>query len=76
MDSEAKSIFLKTLGENLKSIRLEKGLSQNEVYFRSSMGKNAVGRIERGEVNPTITVLVELAKVLEVEVNDLLPMKL
>ena len=71
MQKDEKVLYLKAFGENLRKLRQSKKLSQAEVYFSSELGKNAIGRLERGEVNPTITVIIELSKVLNVPLTDL-----
>ena len=63
---------IKAFGKNLKKIRLESGLSQEELNFRSELSKNMVGMIERGEVNPTLTTIDVLAKGLGVSVKKLM----
>jgi len=63
--------FLYKLGDNLKKIRKEKGLSQEQLGLDAELGKNQIGCIERGENNPTICSLVAIAKVLDVEVGEL-----
>jgi DNA-binding XRE family transcriptional regulator len=72
VDSFNKEKTLKDFGKTLRKYRLEKGLSQYELHYLSELGKNAVGRIERGEVNPTLTVILELARVLEISPCKLL----
>lgn len=36
---------------------LEKGLSQEELIFRADLSKNAVGLIERGEINCSLLTM-------------------
>jgi transcriptional regulator with XRE-family HTH domain len=52
---------LKAFGKHLRKVRLDAGLSQEELNFRSELSKNMVGNIERGEVNPTLTTIESLA---------------
>jgi len=38
-----------------------------------NMDRSYLGRIERGEVNPTLEKIYEVAKTLEISARDLLP---
>lgn len=64
-------ILLKQFGEHLRKLREQRGLSQEELYFRSNLSKNQVGNIERGEVNTTISTANALAQALGVELSEL-----
>lgn len=66
-----KDILLK-LGNNLRQIRKSKNLSQEELANKADIQRSQVARIERGEINPTITTLVIIAEVLDIEVQSLL----
>jgi transcriptional regulator with XRE-family HTH domain len=63
--------FLKRFGDNLRKLREQQGLSQEELYFRANLSKNQVGNIERGEVNTTISTANALAQALEIEIWQL-----
>lgn len=62
----------KTLGANLKRLRRAKGWSQEEYAFEAGIHRTYVSDIERGSRNPTIEILVKLAKPLGVEPADLI----
>ena len=62
---------IKAFGKNLSKLRKEKGLSQEELTYRCDLSKNMVGNIERGEVNPTLSTIVALAKGLEIPAKEL-----
>ncbi|QCR24505.1 helix-turn-helix domain-containing protein [Pontibacter sp. SGAir0037] len=66
------SELLERFGRHLRGIRLEKGLSQEEVAYQADIPVNQVGRIERGEVNTTVSTLFALARALEVDPPHLL----
>ena len=59
------------IGENLKRIRAEKGLSLDAVAKLSSVSKSMLGQIERGEVNPTISTVWRIANGLKVSFTSL-----
>jgi len=63
--------FLKRFGDNLRKLREQQGLSQEELYFRANLSKNQVGNIERGEVNTTISTAYALSKALGIELPEL-----
>ncbi|WP_414706181.1 helix-turn-helix domain-containing protein [Runella zeae] len=63
--------FLKRFGENLRKLREQKGMSQEELYFRANLSKNQVGNIERGEVNTTISTANAIAQALEIDLFEL-----
>lgn len=52
----------KRLGANVRQLRLEKGLSQEEYAFEAGIHRTYVSDIERGFRNPTATVIEKLAK--------------
>lgn len=53
---------IKAFGKQLRKLRLEIGISQEELNFRTGLSKNMVGMIERGEVNPTLTTIEAIAE--------------
>jgi ribosome-binding protein aMBF1 (putative translation factor) len=56
--------------------RAQNGLSQSGLARRLSMSQPAVARLERGDHNPTIDMLMRLASALDVEfVLDIAPAK-
>lgn len=63
---------LKLLGESLRKVRKEKGLTQREVAERCNMEENNYGRFEKAQTNPTFKSLIMICEVLEVELKELL----
>lgn len=61
--------FIEKVGAQLRQIRESKGLSQEEVANKAEIQRSQVARIERGEINTTITTLKAIADVLEVEIQ-------
>ncbi|WP_294311518.1 helix-turn-helix domain-containing protein [uncultured Chryseobacterium sp.] len=65
--------ILKKFGEHVKKIRLESGLTQDEVVLNSSkLTKGTVSDIENGKRNFAFTTLIDLAKGLNVSPRDLM----
>lgn len=63
--------ILKQLGANIRSIRLELGISQEELAFKINSARNFIGCIERAEKSPTIITLHRIAKALNLKIEDL-----
>jgi transcriptional regulator with XRE-family HTH domain len=59
------------VAKNLRKLRGERGLSQEELADRAGLNRNYVGMIEREESAPTVDTLEELARALDVSVIDL-----
>lgn len=63
---------LKNIGINVKSERLRKGLSQEELAEKCEISRNSISLIETGKINPTILRVIDIARVLDVDVNLLI----
>ena len=63
--------LLKKFGENLRRIRWEKGISQETLAFKANIQPSQVARIERGELNTTISTINIIAKALEIDLKEL-----
>jgi transcriptional regulator with XRE-family HTH domain len=62
---------LKKIGARIRDIRTERGLSQEALAFDAGVAVNSIATIERGEANPSIAVLLSIARVLKVKLRDL-----
>ena len=60
------------LGQNLRRVRTERGLSQEAFADVLGYHRTYVGGLERGERNPTLRSLERIADVLGVDALDLL----
>ena len=66
----SEKIRLKNLGINIKSERLRKNLSQERLAELTNISRNSVS--ETGKINPTILKVIDIARVLDVDVNILI----
>jgi transcriptional regulator with XRE-family HTH domain len=64
--------LLKSFGIRLKELRLKRDLSQEALANEADVPISQIGRIERGEVNTTISTLKKLANALGVSMSDLM----
>ncbi len=62
----------KKLAKNLRRLREERGLSQEELADRAGLHRTYISMIERLSRNPTITVLEKIAHGLDVDPLELL----
>ncbi len=62
--------------ENLKTMRKEKGFSQEQLATRINVVRQTVSKWEQGISVPDAELLIKLAEVLDVEVSDLLGKKI
>ena len=60
------------LARNLRRLRAERGLSQEELAHRAGVNRNYVGMIEREENAATVDTMEQLAAALDVGPTDLI----
>lgn len=60
------------VNDKIKFIRLFKGCSQEEMANKLHMSAKGYAKIERGEVDITLSKLKQISKALEVEVKELI----
>ena len=60
------------VGENVRRLRLDRGVTQEELAVKSGFGQNYISDLERGRRNPTVVTLWEIAEALGVTPVDLL----
>ena len=63
--------FLLAFGKNLRKLRKTKELSQEALAHKVRTAPSQIGRIERGEINPTVSTVKALANALEIQIQDL-----
>lgn len=60
------------VGRNLKYIRYQSGLSQEDFYTAHNLSFKYLAMVERGEINVTVDFLDRLAKKLKISTKELL----
>lgn len=63
---------LKTFGLNVKMARLRKNISQEELAELINTSRTTISMIETARQNPTILKVVDIARVLEIDINELI----
>lgn len=56
----------------IKLERMKRGLTQEELAFLAELNRNAIGKIERVEVSPTIESLEKIAKAFKMDFAQLI----
>jgi transcriptional regulator with XRE-family HTH domain len=59
------------LGAAVRELRARRGFSQEQLGFRGDLHRNYVGAVERGEINPTLRVMLKLCDGLMVPLTEL-----
>lgn len=59
------------LGNNLKRIRTERGISQSDIAKSLGVSRGFVSNIENGKRNPTLATISKLAKAIGVPTEEL-----
>lgn len=67
---DRKAIALKKLGDKIRKIRLERGLSQSELANEIDKDQQSIQRLEAGKINPSFYYLCEIAEGLGVKINE------
>ncbi len=60
------------IAENIRIFRLKKRYSQDKLAELANVSQQYICKIEKAQTNPSIQILVDIAEVLDVTVNDLI----
>jgi transcriptional regulator with XRE-family HTH domain len=66
---------VKAVGERIRKLRIQKGFSQEDLANEAEVPLSQIGRIERGENNPTVSTLYVIALALEVDLVALVDVR-
>ncbi len=64
--------FLKAFGKTIRAHRKAHDLSQEQLAYNSELTLSQIGRIERGETNPTICTIKVIADTLDLTLSEIL----
>ena len=65
----------KLYGERLKAFRKKKGLSQEDLGFKSSLHRTYISEVERGRRNISILNIAKIAKALDSNIKEFFDFK-
>jgi transcriptional regulator with XRE-family HTH domain len=60
------------VGRNVRRLRVQKGMTQEELAFEAKIDLTYMGGIERGRRNPSLMVMARIANALSVPLGKLL----
>jgi transcriptional regulator with XRE-family HTH domain len=67
-------VFLKGIGDKVRSLRLKNGLTQTDLAFKcNDKDYSQINRLELGKINFSISYLKLVSAALDVDPKDLLP---
>ncbi len=72
MNSTRNEKVLKRFGKHLEQLRTEKGLSLRKLADLADVDFSQIHRIEKGQSNPSLTMLLTLTEALEITVEELM----
>ena len=64
--------LLKTIGNNIRKLRNERKISQQELADITNIAKSTVQRIESGKLNPTIVMLNNISIAMDIKLTELI----
>lgn len=67
-----KSEELKLLGQRIRALRIEKGLSQAKLGLKIFKDQQSIHKVESGQFNPSYIYLLEICEGLEISIEELL----
>ncbi|MBL0358805.1 MAG: helix-turn-helix transcriptional regulator [Chitinophagaceae bacterium] len=59
------------IGERIRTHRIKKNMTQNDLAIECKFEKASMSRIESGKSNPTIRTLYKICKALDVQITEL-----
>lgn len=65
-----KELLIK-FGEKVRAVRLEQGLSQEDLADKAGVHRTYIGMIERAEKNITLENIKKIAVALDIKIEDL-----
>lgn len=69
-DSEGSVEFDQSLGERLKGMRVDRGLSQRELAKKSGIANTTISLIEKGKMSPSLSSIKKILDGLSITLSD------
>jgi len=66
-----KEVLLKKLGERIRQIRIDKGITQVQLAHSIGKDQQSIQRLEAGNINPSYFYLYEIANGLNVSLTEI-----
>jgi transcriptional regulator with XRE-family HTH domain len=73
VDEGEDSIYLQSFGRRLSALRVQRGLSQEQLAAAAGLQLLEVRRAERGQRDLSVVALADLAQALNIQPADLMP---
>ena len=70
-----KSVVLLAVGKRIRYIREKKSLTQKDIASKAGIAISQVGRIERGEINSSVSTLFVISDAMKTELKNLFELK-
>lgn len=67
---------LDKLAQKLQEVRKRLGYTQEQLSMETGISLSQIARIETGRINPTVSTLMRIARVMDIMVGELLAFKL
>ena len=55
----------------IKNLRVEKGMTQQELADLVNVRRETIVRLENGNYNPTLSLAVDIARVFEIDIEEI-----
>lgn len=68
-------LFSKRVGLVMRQLRLERGLSQQDLANLMNYERSRIGRLELGQTAITVDILLTIANALQIDIHTLLPVE-
>ncbi|MGD9693608.1 MAG: helix-turn-helix domain-containing protein [Phycisphaerales bacterium] len=65
--------FIQDFGKRVRQLRIERGVSQEQLAFDAGLHRTAISFIERASRSSTLDTIEKLARALKVQPADLMP---
>jgi transcriptional regulator with XRE-family HTH domain len=72
-DEAEDNVYLQSFGRRLAALRVQRGLSQEQLAQASGLGPGDVRRVERGQRDLSVIALADIARALHIQPADLMP---